>query len=82
VIYIFYIVNILWKIAKDALADKQNQDIYIGLILIIIAISVINFFSPYLNHPLGIGLFLFLLLIYEAIRSDKGFPNSVALAKK
>jgi len=36
-------------------AESQKSLIYISLLAGLVMISVTSFFSPYLNHPLGIG---------------------------
>jgi O-antigen ligase len=55
-VYLFLIWFILkgeWKLIKNA--DNNIQALNIGLFIGIIALLATNFFSPYLNHPLGIG---------------------------
>lgn len=54
--YIFLLFAVILKSAqtsKDALSELKI--IETGLLIGLTAIMVINFFSPYLNHPLGIG---------------------------
>ncbi len=45
----------------------QNYLIY-SLALGIIVLAIVNFFTPYLNHPLGIGYILLLGLIINSIK--------------
>lgn len=63
-VYLLLIFNILkycWVNFRD------NDKIYlVGLGLAIISLAVVNFFTPYLNHPLGIGfLILSNLFLYQ-----------------
>lgn len=60
---IAYIVFI-WKIFKSGWSYKDNYIIF-GSLLSIIALISVHFFTPYLNHPLGIGYLLILSLFYE-----------------
>jgi O-antigen ligase len=46
-IYLVFLVKLLY--------NKQRTVFELGLILGAVAIAVTSFFSPYLNHPLGIG---------------------------
>ncbi len=53
---------LIGKIFIDAIKQKENT-VIISLALGLLIISVVSFFSPYLNHPLGIGY----LIIVSAI---------------
>jgi len=35
---------------------KQNNYLWFGIGAALVFLAVINFFTPYLNHPLGIGV--------------------------
>jgi len=63
-------LSLLAFLSYDFFKDfTKNKDyIYLSLSLSVILISVIHFFSPYLNHPLGIGYIILLLLIRKTIR--------------
>ena len=50
-IYLVFLVKLLYT--------KQRTIFDLGLILGAIAIAITSFFSPYLNHPLGIGYLIF-----------------------
>lgn len=39
-------------------SKRTNNDLMIPIFLSLIFIIIVNFFTPYLNHPLGIGLIL------------------------
>jgi hypothetical protein len=64
VFYLFF----FGKIIKDALGkeDWLADSLAISLLLL----AAVNFFTPYANHPLGIGLFLFAA---AAVYLDKKF---------
>ncbi len=65
--FLFYIY-LIFRILKHSLNNflKQSEPIYLALSASIIALSVVHFFTPYLNHPLGIGfLILAILLLYK-----------------
>jgi len=61
-IYIAIIFNIIYNLLKQSLKDKKNISknnlINLGIAVSLIVLFVINIFSPYLNHPLGIGIIL------------------------
>lgn len=44
---------LLIKLTRDSLANQQ-----IGLVLCLIALATVHFFTPYLNHPLGLGIIM------------------------
>jgi O-antigen ligase len=50
---------LIWKIGTG-LWKKRADNYNLGLLLGLIALLVINIFSPYLNHPLGIGYLMIL----------------------
>ena len=66
-IYIFIIINIIKKLLESKKNISQNNLINIGIAVSLIVLFVINIFSPYLNHPLGIGI---ILLSYFLIFND------------
>jgi len=57
---LIYLLTI-FLIIKDGLRSEKN--INNGLAVSLIILTVINFFSPYLNHPLGIGFILITTLL-------------------
>jgi len=61
---IAYLVLIV-RIAKDLWQKKGAP--FFGLLLGLIALLVTNIFSPYLNHPLGIGYLLLISTILPVI---------------
>jgi len=65
-VLIFLIAHkIIWPIIKDGRFNLNFENGFkLSLTIGLIAIAVINFFSPYLNHPLGIGYLLLLTSLY------------------
>ncbi len=57
--YLVFIFGIFKKLSNQFKTEK----IYAAWILGVIALLIINIFTPYLNHPLGIGYLLVLLAI-------------------
>jgi O-antigen ligase len=65
VVYLLLIFNIFklsWIKMKSSLFENQNEKagLILGFSLGLIGIIVTHIFSPYLNHPLGIGYLIFL----------------------
>jgi hypothetical protein len=58
-----------WKIAND------ESRLILGLLLGLIIVFVIHCFTPYLNHPLGIGYLLLCVVIFDV------FSNNLAANK-
>jgi len=65
------ISNFQFPISKQILNSKSqllitNYGLRMGFGLALVALLVVNIFSPYLNHPLGIGfIILCSAVIYE-----------------
>jgi hypothetical protein len=57
-IYLF--IKDFWQKFK-----REDNFIYLGLILSVASLVVVNFFTPYLNHPLGIGFLLVITLFWS-----------------
>lgn len=66
-VYLYFIGFLLYQSAKKYLKlELSNEKIY--LLVLILAVSFISFvhiFTPYLNHPLGIGVLIALFLFYR-----------------
>lgn len=60
--YVALIVKIIIQGLETSL-DDDDSVLKIGLVMGIVVISAVSFFSPYMNHPLGIGY----LIIASAI---------------
>jgi hypothetical protein len=60
---------LLYQLAKNTLRNQAVAELSVfpayGLFIALIALTVINFFTPYLNHPLGIGYLIFLFSINQ-----------------
>ena len=52
---------LIYSFLRDKL--KNGSQIALGLALSLFLLVVVNFFTPYLNHPLGIGYLVFLLIL-------------------
>jgi hypothetical protein len=62
--YLYLIFRIL-KYSLNTFFEKLNP-LYLSLSISLIALCTVHFFTPYLNHPLGIGfLILTILLLYK-----------------
>lgn len=60
--------NIVLQFKKNNSAEKSA--LLIGLGLGLIMFSIVHFFSPYLNHPLGIGYVVLLIVIVKIASND------------
>jgi O-antigen ligase len=67
---------LIGKIVYDGLSKisnaecrMPNAELILGLIIGIAVISVVNIFTPYLNHPLGIG---YLILVSAILNKKRG----------
>jgi len=54
-IYLYLIFQLIYRVLSKKFAPVQNYPLLLSLITGIIVIALVNIFSPYLNHPLGIG---------------------------
>jgi O-antigen ligase len=61
--YLFLLARISFYAFKAPASDDQRYLKY-GLLTGLIILTVVNFFSPYLNHPLGLGL---VIMIYSML---------------
>lgn len=58
ILLLFYLLKNFWQSFLN-----DNNFIYLSLGFSVIALIVVNFFTPYLNHPLGIGFIVILCLL-------------------
>ncbi len=66
--YFSFLIIVIIKTFKNLLFLKHaDRDIITTLLISVISLSAINFFSPYLNHPLGIGMILFSIFIIDSL---------------
>lgn len=67
--YIALILKIV-AIGFGKLTDKNEQRNFInaGLVVGLIAMTIVSFFSPYMNHPLGIGFIVLIGVMIETTR--------------
>ncbi len=73
--YLFLLVVIIWQTFKLLRVDPGKK-IVLGVSLGLVSIAVVNFFSPYLNHPLGIGY-----LLITAVFVDTDLHSWIAKSK-
>ncbi len=69
--YVIFLFVLIKRLIKESIAKHYNKNILIALAIILISLSAINFFSPYLNHPLGIGLILYSIFLAESLFLQK-----------
>lgn len=68
IVYLLFI----WSIAKQCFQlikkniDRGERALAIGFLLGLLALLIVHGFSPYLNHPLGIG-YLLLIMIFAGL---------------
>ncbi len=65
-----YLLLTLWKRSWAALKNKKEKGLYLGLLIGFIALLATNAFSPYLNHPLGIGYIILLTALFKGGKND------------
>jgi len=56
------------QINNDNIENKVNLGLIIGLIVV----SAVSIFSPYMNHPLGIGYLIFVSVLINGCKNKKG----------
>ncbi|MBU0531772.1 MAG: O-antigen ligase family protein [Candidatus Uhrbacteria bacterium] len=55
-IFVFYVMT-LWNAAHD----EESHWLGVGLLATVMALFATHVFSPYLNHPIGLGFLIFLI---------------------
>mgnify|MGYP001282604545 CR=1 FL=1 len=72
-----YIVFLIYLCLDSFFLFLKNKKNIAPIILLtsIVLVSAINFFSPYLNHPIGIGTILVLMFLLSFYK-DKDFKNT------
>jgi O-antigen ligase len=63
-VYLIFIAQILWRGIKSS----SNSLIATGFLIGLIALLVTHAFSPYLNHPLGIGYLMITASIFQTLK--------------
>jgi hypothetical protein len=71
--YVFLMFLILRESFLSFLRKKNYA--FLAILLSIIAISAVNFFTPYLNHPLGI-IYLIILILLLDYDKNNSHPNN------
>lgn len=70
---LFYIILSLKIIYDSVKLISSNNVIFISLLLCFISVLIVHIFSPYLDHPLGLG---FIMIIICVIDKYKIFANA------
>lgn len=72
-IYIYLILKIIIDSVKLSLKDqkKTKSILIIALALSLIAVSATHIFSPYLDHPLGLGFIIISISVLDKIKKSK-----------
>lgn len=65
-VYLLLIVKI-WRLGW--LLGRSGASLPLGLLLGLFALLTTNFFSPYLNHPLGIGYIMLCGIIFQKLKN-------------
>ncbi len=67
--YLILILKLLFDSFKD-LKENHNKKINSILIISLISICAVHFFTPYLNHPLGVGIIIISLTTTNIYRRE------------
>ncbi len=79
ILYTWFIYRLASLIVRIRLS-RDGLQIQQGLISVLIAFVVINVFTPYINHPLGIGCLMFIYLIQQGL-IQYGFYEKLQVSK-
>lgn len=60
---------VLYKLWRQEIVPDKRSPLYLGLVFACIALLVVHITTPYINHPLGIGYFLLLLLVHRSYQA-------------
>ncbi|MDA3839666.1 MAG: O-antigen ligase [Patescibacteria group bacterium] len=64
--YLYFLYKILSSIFLNKNISNNFDSIFnLSLALGLFLIIIVNFFSPYLNHPLGFGYLIFVTIVFE-----------------
>lgn len=64
--FLWCVLSTGWKAVRDArVRPGRDQPFLIGLWFGVLAVAVIHIFTPYLVHPLGIGILIIAMLCFE-----------------
>ena len=67
---LFELARSAWKRIKEERSMKKEVSMSFGLFLALFALIVTNIFTPYLNHPLGIGFILLMTMMLLTQRDE------------
>ena len=58
---------LIFRILKQGWESRSNDYVFGGL-LALIALAIVHFFTPYLNHPLGIAYIILAAILFNNFR--------------
>lgn len=64
---IFVYLYLIFRILKQGWESRSNDYVFGGL-LALIALAIVHFFTPYLNHPLGIAYIILAAILFNNFR--------------
>lgn len=64
-------ITLLFKLLVFGIKYFKSRLIIISLLISLISLSAVHFFTPYLNHPLGIGFVMLLILALNIYYSEE-----------
>lgn len=67
---LFYVFLSLKIILDSVKLISSNNVLFISLLLCFISVLVVHIFSPYLDHPLGLGFIILLICIIENFKQN------------
>ncbi len=77
---LFVYVGLLFELLRNAWMRSKERDsesgIYFGFLMAIISLLAVNVFTPYLNHPLGIG-FVILATVIVTRRNKQNIKKTI-----
>jgi len=68
-IFVSFILFIIYFFFVQSKRNIEND--YIPIILSLVMLSAVHFFSPYLNHPLGIGFMLISIFYFISLNNEE-----------
>ena len=67
---IYKILKIGWKNFKRNIKNESNLIIF-GMFISLIVLIIVNFSTPYLNHPLGISIIILIAITFEKLNTKQ-----------
>ncbi|EKD46172.1 MAG: hypothetical protein ACD_68C00120G0001, partial [uncultured bacterium] len=69
--------KIVWRGYKNLIKNNDNfsQAVIFGLLTSLIIVLTTHFFTPYLNHPLGLGILIAATVVFEISGQNDVLPR-------